>query len=181
MWSFLPLVLLFCCVPLSYSNKNQTNNLGLLIEPQSLQIKILIDVPGATLDTVLQFVCAILFSTKGHISLGVFCCALMTRDHSWLLRPKMTVWTFPSVGLHPELFVSWENCWHNIKLFAYLISFKLCWVQLIASSFPNKQLANRIPSPFFQICCVYNCKTKDSFHTIPSGITYRALTFLSRS
>lgn len=162
-----------------YINKNQTNNLGLLIEPQRLQIKIVIDVLGATLDTVLQFAFEILFSTEGRISLGLFCCAVTTRDHSWLLQPRMTVWTFPSVGLHQKLFVSRENCWHNIKLFAYLISFRLCWVPLIARSFPNKQLANRIQPLFFQICCVYNYKANVSVHTNPSGITYRTLRFLS--
>lgn len=49
-----------------------THNLWLLMEPQRLQIKAVIDILGAALDTVLQFAFEILFSTKSHISLYVF-------------------------------------------------------------------------------------------------------------
>lgn len=98
--TFIFLILL--CAIIFYINKNQTNNLGLLIEPQRLQIKTVIDILGATLASVVQFAFEILFSTKGRISLGLFYCAVLTGDHSWLLQPRMTVSTFPSIGPGPK-------------------------------------------------------------------------------
>lgn len=71
---WLLLLLLFyyfhVCHCLFIENK-QTNNLQLLIEPQWLQIKNVIGILGATLDTVLRFAFEIPFSTSQAFSIGL--------------------------------------------------------------------------------------------------------------
>lgn len=81
-----------------YINKNQTNNLGFLIEPQRLQIKIVINVLGATLDSVLQFAFEILFSTKDHISLGLLRCAVTARTPADGFSPERQHGPFQALG-----------------------------------------------------------------------------------
>lgn len=51
---------------------NKQTNLWLLIESQKLQIKIVVEISGPALDTVLQFAFEILFSTDGHINQDFF-------------------------------------------------------------------------------------------------------------
>ena len=50
----------------------KTNSLGLLLDPQRLHIKSIIDILGSAMDTALQFAFEMQFPPQGHISLGVF-------------------------------------------------------------------------------------------------------------